>query len=69
MFEFCQKNNSFNIRFNIALPEIQFKILFNILLIQKKIQFNSQGIIDTGRIGKVPKNPTNPVVHRSALLG
>ena len=24
--------------------------------IQKTIQFNSQGIIDTGRIGKVPKN-------------
>ena len=31
------KNDSFNIRFNIALPKIQFKMLFNkknILLIQ-----------------------------------
>ena len=27
MFEFCQKNDSFNIRFNIALPKVQFKIL------------------------------------------
>ena len=51
-------------RFNIALPEIQFKILFNILLIQKKIQFNSQGIIDTGRIGKVPKNCPKGVQNR-----
>ena len=29
MFKILPKNNSFNIRFNIALPKIQFKILFN----------------------------------------
>ena len=32
IFEFCQKNHSFNIWFNIALPKIQFKILFNSLV-------------------------------------
>ena len=40
---------------------IQFKILFNSKKnsadsIQKMIQLKSQGIIDTGQIGKVPKN-------------
>ena len=38
------KNDSFNFRFNIALPKIQFKILFNSkknLLIQFKRLFNS----------------------------
>ena len=107
------KNDSFNIRFNIALPKIHFKILFNskkffsftlqqwqpipsliqfnfeffqkmihsifdsILLyprfiklkksadsIQKIIQFNSQGLFDTGRIGKVPENCPKSVQNR-----
>ena len=38
-WEYCPKNDSFNIRFNIALPKIQFKTLFNsknILLVQFK---------------------------------
>ena len=59
--------DSYNIGFNIALPNIQFKInsgdsIQNIIQfnsgnsIQKNIQFNSQGMINTGRIGKVPKN-------------
>ena len=42
-FEFCQID-SFNIRFNVALPKTQFKILFNSkknLLIQFKRWFNS----------------------------
>ena len=34
---------------------IQFKINSDDS-IQKIIQFNNQGIIDTGRIGRVPKN-------------
>ena len=29
IFEIWQKNYSFNILFNIALPKIKFKILFN----------------------------------------
>ena len=32
--------------------------------IQKIIQFNSQGIINTGRIGKVPKNCPKSVQNR-----
>ena len=32
--------------------------------IQKKIQFNSKGIIDTGPIGKVPKNCLKSVQNR-----
>ena len=52
------KNDSFNIQFNIALPN---KILINSKKksadpIQKKNQFNSQGILDTDRIGNVHKN-------------
>ena len=31
---------------------------------QKSIQFNSQGIIDTGRIGKVPENCPKSVQNR-----
>ena len=54
------KNDSFNIPFNIALPKIQFKY-YSIPKkssdsIQKIIRFNSQEIIYTGRMGKVPKN-------------
>ena len=49
------KNDSFNIWFNIALPKIQIKILFNSKY-TLAIQFNSQEIIDTRRIGEVPKN-------------
>ena len=62
------KNDSFSIWFNIALPKIQFKILFNWKKsadsIQKIIQFNSQGIIDTGRIGQVPENCPKSVQNR-----
>ena len=47
MFEFCQKNDSIQII-------IQFKINSGDS-IQKIIQFNSQAIIDTDRIRKVPK--------------
>ena len=42
---------------------IQFKINSGDS-IQKKIQFNSQGIIDTGRIGKVPKKCPKSVQNR-----
>ena len=45
------KNDSFNVRFNVALPEKD-----SADSIQKIIQFNSQGIIGTGRI-KCPKIP------------
>ena len=66
------KNDSFNILFNIALPKIQFKILFNSKKnsadsIQKMIQFISQGIIDTGRMGKVPKNYLKNVQNMTLL--
>ena len=44
----------FKIQFNIASPKIQFKEN-SADSIQKIIQFNTQAIIDTGRIGKVPK--------------
>ena len=68
-FNFAKKNDSFNIRFNIALLKIQFKILFSSKKIsadsiQKMIQFISQGIIDTGRMGKVPKNYLRNVQNR-----
>ena len=48
---------------------IQFKILFNSKKnsadsIQKIIQFNSQGIINTGRMGKLPKNCLKSVQNR-----
>ena len=49
------KNDSFNIQLDIAFPKIQFKEN-SADSIQKIIQFNSQEIIDTGQIGKVPKN-------------
>ena len=54
---------------NIALLKIQFKMLFNSKKnsadsIQKIIQFNSQGIINTGRMGKVPKNCPKSVQNR-----
>ena len=58
-FEFCQKmiHSIFD---SLLLPKNQFKLLLNSKKstdsFQKKIQFNSQGIIDTGRIGKVPKD-------------
>ena len=63
-----------NIRFNIALPKIHFKILYNSKYysikkksadsIQKIIQFNCKGIIDTGRIGKVPKKCPKTLQNR-----
>ena len=58
LFEFCKKNDSFNIRFIIDLCKIQFKILFickkkSADSIQKIIQFNSQGILDSGHLEKV----------------
>ena len=59
MFEFCQKmiHSIFDSiflypRFNSKYYSIQIKSADSI---QKIIQFNSQGIIDTGRIGKCPK--------------
>ena len=62
-------NDSFNIGFNIALPKIQFKNIIQLKensadSIQKIIQFNSQGLFDTGRIGKVPKNCPKSVQNR-----
>ena len=57
------KNDSFNIRFNIALPKIQFKINSGDS-IQNIIQFNSQGMINTGRLRKVPKNWPKSVQNR-----
>ena len=62
------KNYSFNIRFNIAFPKIQFKILFNSKKsadsIQKITQVNSQRIIDTSQIGIVPKYCPKSVQNR-----
>ena len=59
MFEFCQKmiHSIFDSillypRFNSKYYSILKKIADSI---QKIIQFNSQGIIDNGRIGRVPK--------------
>ena len=59
MFEFCQKmihsifdSISLYPRFNSKYYSIQKKSADSI---QKIIQFNSQGIINTGRIGKLPK--------------
>ena len=48
------KNDSFNIQLDIAFPKIQFKEN-SADSIQKIIQFSSQGIIDTGWMGKMPK--------------
>ena len=60
MFEFRQKmihsifdSISLYPRFNSKYYSIQKKSADSI---QKKIQFNSKGIINTGRLGKVPKN-------------
>ena len=60
MFEFCQE-----MIHSIFDPILHYPPIFNSNIIQFKqnsadsiqkiIQFNSQGIIDTGRIGKVPK--------------
>jgi len=61
MFEFCQE-----MIHSIFDPILHYPPIFNSNIIQFKqnsadsiqkiIQFNSQGIIDTGRIEKVPKN-------------
>ena len=60
MFEFCQKmiHSIFDSillypRFNSKHYSIQKNSADSI---QKIVQFNSQGIIDTGRIGKVPND-------------
>ena len=50
----------FSIPFNITYPKLNSNYYsikkISADLIQKEIQFNSKGIIDTGPIGKVPKN-------------
>ena len=54
-------------RFNSKYYSIQNIIQFkknSIDSIQKIIQFNSQGLIDTGRKGKVPKNCPKSVQNR-----
>ena len=63
MFEFCQKmiHSIFDSillcpRFNSKYYSIKKKSADSI---QKMIQFKSQGIINTGRIGKVPKSVQN----------
>ena len=68
MFEFCQKmiHSIFDSillypRFNSKYYSIQKKSADSI---QKIIQFNSQRIIDTSRIGKVPKNCPKSVQNR-----
>ena len=68
MFEFCQKiiHSIFDSillypRFNSKYYSIQKKSADSI---QKIIQFNSQGTIDTGPIGKVPKNCPKSVQNR-----
>ena len=68
MFEFCQKmiHSIFDSillcpRFNSKYYSIQKKSADSI---QKIIQFISQGIIDTGRMGKVPKNYLKNVQNR-----
>jgi len=61
MFEFCQK------MIHSIFDSIQNRIQFTknpADSIQKIIQFNSQGIINTGRMGKVPKNYTKCVQNR-----
>ena len=68
MFEFCQKmiHSLFDSillcpRFNSKYYSIKKNPAVSI---QKIIQFNSQGIINTGRIGKVPKNCPKSVQNR-----
>ena len=68
MIEFCQKMipsifDSILLypRFNSKYYSIQKNSADSI---QKIIQFNSQGIIDTGRIGKVPENRPKSVQNR-----
>ena len=65
MFEFCQKMIHSIFDSILLFPRFNSKyyLIQNIIQlkknsadsIQKIIQFNSQGIIDTGQIGKVPK--------------
>ena len=62
MFEFCRKMIQFYICFNIA-PSKSIQINSGDS-IQNIIQFNSQGMINTGRIGKVPKNWPKSVQNR-----
>ena len=54
MFEFCQKKwfIQYSIQFCLTQDSIQKNSADSI---QKIIQFNSQGIINTGRMGKLPK--------------
>ena len=68
MFEFCQKmihsifdSISLYPRFNSKCYSIQKNSADSI---QKIIQFNSQGLFDTGRIGKVPENCPKSVQNR-----
>ena len=68
MFEFCQKmihsifdSISLYPRFNSKYYSIQKNSADSI---QKIIQFNSQGLFDTGRIGKVPENCPKSVQNR-----
>ena len=74
MFEFCQKIIHsilysilllliFNSKYYSIQNIIQFKINSGDS-IQKVIQFNSQGIIAIGQIGKVPKNWPKRVPNR-----
>ena len=72
VFEFCRK--MIHIQFNIALPKIQFKYYSipkkkSADSIQKIIQFNCQRIIDTGWLGKVPKNCSKSVQNRQKKGG
>ena len=67
-FEFCQKmiHSIFDSillcpRFNSKYYSIQKNSADSI---QKMIQFNSQGIFKTGRVGKVPKNCPKSVQNR-----
>ena len=53
---------------NSIQASIQFKTN-SADLIQKIIQFNSHGIIDTGRIGKVPQNCPKSVQNRQKKGG
>ena len=68
MFEFCQKmiHSIFDSlllypRFHSKYYSIQKNSADSI---QKIIQFNSQGLFDTGRIGKVPENCPKSVQNR-----
>ena len=67
MFEFCQKMS--HSIFDSILIRSRFSSKYystqKILLIQLKkiIQFNNQGIIDTGQIKKVPKNCPKRIIQ------